>query len=72
MIQGPAVHHLFDCTAHIRPYLSMCHNWLIKVNAKMPAIHQAPQLQASVENRLNPDILKANEESQQTSIASIT
>ena len=50
----------------------MCHNWLIKVNAKMPAIHQAPQLQASVENRLNPDILKANEESQQTSIASIT
>ena len=52
----------WDCTAHIMPYLSYLHSWLLKVNATMPNLAPAPELAAPVEVRIDHVLLQANQD----------
>ena len=63
---GPRSQVEWDATAHVMPYLTFLHNWLMKIGAPMPPVLQPTVLAAPVDVRIDHQLLRANEERHET------
>ena len=59
----------YDCMEHIKPYLTTLHTWLCKVGATMTSVNATPQPTVPPEARIDPELLRQNEDHCQTNMA---